>query len=566
MDREPSISANLKKGLGIIQSQGIGALIKKLGDRFSHLSYKDWIEKFDTLSNHDIELIKGRVQNFTKRPSFGIVLLPNAEQKVDFRSSKIAKTVKSLQSQIYSNWNLLIAGDSLLAETDELLQDISKLDSRIKIFELSDKSLNFDYIAKMYEGDQLSPNTLYLVAEHLQQNSPDIVYSDEDSIDLNGARSAPVFKSDWNPDLFKYRNYLGELTFFRIQSVGAFEARSPLEMLARIVEAIVNSGNSQSDNIAHLPFVLYHKSTQKREILQPRVAPKITHEPLVSVIILTKDKEILLRKCIDSILQKTTYKNYEIVIVDNGSTATGALKYLGELEAFPGVRVIKNNEPFNFSRLNNIGAEVAKGELLAFLNNDVEVIAPDWLSWMVAEIAAKEVGVVGARLWYPNNTLQHGGIVLGLGGIAGHALRGITKRDEPRDGFTDELSTVSAVTAACMLTRKSVFAAQSGFNERDLAVAYNDVDYCLRVQRHGFRVVYVPEAELYHHESATRRADYSGENIQRYKKECEYMRKEWGEALSRDPFFSPNLSLSGREINLAVPPRVKRPWRDNEAQ
>jgi len=562
VDRELSISANLKKGLGIIQSQGIGALVKKLGDRFCRITYKDWIEKFDTLTNLDITLIKERINNFTQQPSFGIVLLPKGQQKLDFRNNEIQKTIKSLQSQLYSIWNLLIPGDSLLSETDELIRDISKVDSRIKIFESSDRIFNFDYILRIHEGDEVSLHALYLVAEHLQQDSPDIIYSDEDSIDFNGVRAAPIFKSDWNPDLFKYRNYLGGLTLLRSKCAGAHESNLSLEMLNKVTQVRANSNDFSINHVAHLPFVLYHRAGNKTDILEPRVVPTIMHEPLVSVIILTRNKESLIRKCIDSIKQKTSYKNYEIVIVDNGSTETGALKYLGELESLPGVRLIKNNEPFNFSRLNNIGAQGAKGDLLAFLNNDVEVIAPDWLSWMVAEIASNEVGVVGARLWYPNNTLQHGGIVLGLGGIAGHPFRGITKKEKPRDGLSDEVRTVSAVTAACMLTRRSVFESLGGFNELDLPVAYNDVDYCLRVQQQGHRIVYVPEAELYHHESATRRADYVGENIQRYKKECEYMHQKWVDLISKDPFFSPNLSLSGREINLAAPPRVQKPWRD----
>jgi GT2 family glycosyltransferase len=571
LDKELSLTANFRKSFGIIQSQGIGAFIKKLGNQLNRISYEDWIKKFDTLTERDTALIKSRIKMFSKLPCFGIVLLFNDSEKVDFRNEEIRRTYESLRSQFYTNWNLLIDDSSLLSDTNELIENLRKVDSRIKLVGASEETLKLDYVTGLYEGDTVSPHAFYLAAEVLQKNSPNVIYSDEDLMDTRGVRSAPVFKSGWNPDLFKHRNYFGGLNVLRNESIWDLTKKSPAELLNEITQVRLTPCDCSQDKISHLPFVLYHKIVAKRE--DPKLAKQPyrvffensalsenSPEPLVSIIVLTKDKEFLLRKCIESIQKKTTYKKFEIIIVDNGSTEIGALKYLEDLKSSPDIKIIKNEEPFNFSRLNNLGAEVARGEVLAFLNNDVEVIASDWLSSMVTEVMSKGVGVVGARLWYPNNTLQHGGIILGLGGIAGHLLRGLTKRDECQDGFTDEVRTVSAVTAACMVTRRSVFVAQGGFNERDLSIAYNDVDYCLRVQHQGLRVMYQPAAELYHHESATRRADYAGENIKRYQRECDYMRKEWGDLIANDPFFSPNLSLHGREVALATPPRIIKPW------
>ena len=262
----------------------------------------------------------------------------------------------------------------------------------------------------------------------------------------------------------------------------------------------------------------------------------------------------LLANCIDGLLEKTSYKNVEVIIVDNGSTEEATLEYLER------VKVLRHDIEFNFSELNNFGVNHASGEYLGLINNDISVIEPDWLDEMMGHLVRPEVGIVGAKLLYENDTIQHAGVIVGLGGVAGHAFR-----HEPRHarGYDDRLilcQELSCVTAACLLTRKDVYNQVDGLDEVNLRVAFNDVDYCLKVRDKGYKVIWTPFAELYHLESASRGHDLSRDNIHRWQREYEFMRNKWRYALEWDPFYNPNLAITDEDFSLAQPPRLIHPW------
>jgi GT2 family glycosyltransferase len=282
--------------------------------------------------------------------------------------------------------------------------------------------------------------------------------------------------------------------------------------------------------------------------------------PKVSIIIPTRNAESLLRLTISSIVGKTTYPQFEIIVVNNRSDDAGTLKYFAELRS-NGISVIDYDAPFNFSAINNFAAKQATGTLLAFLNNDLEVISPDWLDEMATQALRPDIGAVGAMLYYPDDSVQHAGAVLGLtgpagkDGVAGHAFKGFKRGAEGQRNRMRLVQNYSAVTAACLVIRREVFERVGGFNERDLAVAFNDIDFCLRVRQAGFRNLWTPFAEFYHHESASRGLENTPEKLARFASEVTYMRRKWSAILDADPAYNPNLSLQHEDFSLSFPPR-----------
>jgi GT2 family glycosyltransferase len=281
--------------------------------------------------------------------------------------------------------------------------------------------------------------------------------------------------------------------------------------------------------------------------------------PMVSIVIPTRDRASCLRKCLDSIFEKTDYRNYEVIVLDNESHESETLEFLAALEKRERVRVERIEGAFNYSRLNNRGVELSRGSFIALLNNDVEVINDGWLSEMVSHALRPEVGMVGARLWYPNGTIQHGGVILGAGGIAGHAHVGL-RHEHGYFARANLAQNFSAVTAACAVVRRKVYVQLGGFDEVNLTVTFNDVDFCLRLREAGYWVVWTPHAELVHHESASRGFDDSTPKQVRCLAEIDYMKAKWGDKLRRDPFYNPNLSLGENLFTLAFPPRTTKPW------
>lgn len=462
---------------------------------------------------------------------------------------------------------------------------------RIRVIDPSTPILSFagndvfpgseEFVCFLQPGDRLTHDAIQRVAACVEgQPYFSLIYGDHDYLLRDRYRCFPEFKPDWNYELALAQFYLQTPIFVRTAVLRALlqhrtsECMNLSELLFEIYE------RCGSESIAHIPTILCNRpygnrERRREELAQHRQAvadhlrrtgqaarietnPEAHHglslhfatgedPPLVSIFIPTRNRVDLLRTCIDSIRNKTNYPRYEILVIDNGSDEPDTLRYLEEI-AGTRIRVIHDSRPFNFSALNNRAVSQARGEVLAFLNNDVEVITPGWLDEMVGIVVRPGVGAVGARLWYPDDRLQHAGVIL-VGGVAGHAHkflpRGLT-------GYCDRavlLQEFSAVTAACMVIRKAVFLEVDGFDPL-FAVAFNDVDLCLRLWTRGYRNVWTPAAELYHHESVSRGDDTAPDKIERFHRECAQMRERWGDLLRNDPAYNPNLAWDSCDFSL----------------
>jgi O-antigen biosynthesis protein len=568
--------------------------------------YALWIRRYDRLRWDDVRRIKKQIAQFRDSPLIS-VLLPVYNSNLKW----LRRAIQSVQDQLYLRWELCIVDDaSTNRKVWQLLQKYARRDSRIKVMRraqnghisaASNDALSMaegDFVALLDHDDELAPNALYFVALAFNENRElQLLYSDEDKLDARSRRSDPYFKSDWNPELLLAQNFVSHLGVYRtelIRRVGGFrigfEGSQDYDLTLRCIEQV------QPEQIKHLPWVLYHwrmadGSTASRATAKPyaqeaarravqehldrtgieaAVAPHYgmylrtkyalpAEQPLVSIVIPTRDRSSFLQKCLEGIFEKTDYRNYEVIVLDNGSREAETLEFLVALEKRERVRVERIEGPFNYSQLNNRGVELSRGSFIALLNNDVEVINDEWLSELVSHALRPEVGIVGARLRYPNGTIQHGGVILGAGGIAGHAHLGV--RHEPGYFARPHLAqNLSAVTAACAVVKRNVYLQLGGFDEVNLPVTFNDVDFCLRLREAGYWIVWTPHAELVHHESASRGFDDSTSKQVRFLAEVDYMKTKWGDRLRYDPFYNPNLSLGEDLFTLAFPPRTIKPW------
>jgi glycosyltransferase involved in cell wall biosynthesis len=566
-------------------------------------NYAEWIRRYDTLTDESRRNMRKRVEAMAQKPLISIVM-PTYNPKPEW----LIGAIESVRKQIYPYWELCIADDASTEKTTRpILERYAKEDSRIKvafreknghISASSNTALQLvtgEWVALLDHDDLLAEHALYSVADAINQH-PDVrlIYSDEDKIDKDCKRFGPYFKCDWNVDLFYSHNLITHLGVYRadiLADIGGFregmEGAQDYDLALRYVEHI------KSTQIHHIPRVLYHwrvhaESTAQSSDAKPyamlageralnehfhrkkiganaklvgygyRISYSLPDSaPMVSLIIPTRNGLQLIRTCVESILEKTRYPNYEILIIDNGSDDPETLRYFDELRTKERVKVTRDDRPFNYSALNNAGVKMARGAVVGLLNNDLEVISPGWLSEMVSIALQPNVGAVGARLWYPNETLQHGGVILGIGGWAGHAHKGFPKG---HPGFAGRMSLISgftAVTGACLIVRKDLYEKLGGLNESDLSVACNDVDFCLRLREAGYRNVWTPYAEFYHYESATRGYEDTPEKRLRFEKELHYMRKRWKNLLLNDPSYNPNLTLDYEDFSLAWPPRVE---------
>ena len=570
------------------------------------INYSDWVKRYDTLSATDISQMKITLAEQKHQPLISIVM-PTYNPKVGW----LIEAIESVQAQIYTNWELCIADDcSTNPKVRDALQLKAMGDKRIKlalreqnghISAASNSALALaqgEWVALMDHDDVLPIHALYWVVKTInQQPDAQMIYSDEDKINEQGTRLDPYFKSDWNIDLFYSHNMFSHLGAYRktlIDRVGGFriglEGSQDYDLALRCIEQI------DHQHIHHIPRVLYHwrvhaQSTAQSSEAKPYAAiagQKALNEhfqriglnaqsilldfgmyrtqyalpeklPLVSLIIPTKNAQKLVMQCIESILNKTTYPNYEIIIVDNASDDAQAIAYFKQLaDGHSNIRVIRDDRPFNYSQLNNNAVQYANGEWIGLINNDIEVISPDWLSEMVSIAVQKGVGAVGAKLYYPNDTIQHAGVVIGIGGVANHAFKHTDRDGLGYFGRAKLISSYSAVTAACLIVRKSIFLEVGGLDEENLKVAFNDVDFCLKVRSAGYRNVWTPFAELYHHESVSRGADDVPEKRQRFEQEVAHMRKKWQTDEFEDPAYNPNLTVDFEDFSFACPPRVSK--------
>ena len=572
--------------------------------------YDAWIKLFDTRTPADEAAIQRHAASLKLQPKFSVVMpVWNTPEKY------LRLAIESVIAQLYQNWELCIADDASTApHVAPILSEFAARDARIKVVtrkengriaKASNSALELvtgDFVALMDHDDVLPNHALYVMAVEINAHpDADILYSDEDKLNEDGRRVEPLFKPDWDPDRMYGQNYISHLGVYRtslMKDVGGFRdgynGSQDYDLALRVI------ARTKPERIRHVPFVLYHwrlfpgaqtfSSTQlgtatesahralrdyfavkgeKVEVMKAahhrtlyrvrRDVPKPA--PRVSLIIPTRDRLSLLEQCVEGLLKRTDYPDFEIIIVDNDSREPQTLRYLKEIVADKRVRVLRIDGPFNFSSLNNDAVRIATGTIIGFINNDIDVIHPEWLSEMVAQISQPDVGAVGAKLYYGNNTIQHAGVVLGLGGVAGHNEKYVGRLGPGYFGQLHFARSVSAVTAACMLIKRDIFEAIGGFDDVNLSVAFNDIDLCLKVREAGYRIIWTPYAELYHLESASRGSDdFDSEKRQRFLREVNHMLRRWGAILEQDPYHNPNLSLSLGSIALAYPPRLERPW------
>ena len=584
---------NIKKGILYLRHYGPKEFWVKLTERFQadDVDYEQWYENHKALPE---ELEKQKNEKWKRKPLISIVVPVYNTPQVFLR-----QMIESVQNQSYSEWELCIGNASPENKEMKKILEEYKNDARIKEVEIPENKgisqntnrameiASGEWIGLLDHDDLLAPNALYEIAKAVNEHpDPEVIYTDEDKVttDLK-EHFQPHLKPDFNLDLLRSNNYICH--FFvasrdLIKRVGGFRPEfngaQDYDLILRCTE--------QAKQIVHIPKILYHwrvhkastadnpaskmyafdagKRAIEEHLVRCRTKGTVQHtkdlgfyrvkyevcgEPLVSIIIPNKDQSEALKKCLDSIREKTSYRNYEIIIVENNSEEPETFAFYKKI-AGEKIKIVTWEGEFNYSAINNFGVRHARGDYLLLLNNDVEIINGDWLTEMLSHCQRKEVGIVGAKLYYPDNTIQHAGIIIGIGGVAGSVFVGLPRAFS---GYLHKASIqldLSAVTAACMLVKRSVFEQVGGLEEK-LKVAFNDVDFCLRVREKGYLVVYDPYAELYHYESKTRGAEDTKEKIRRLQTEIEYMRSHWIGLLKKgDPYYNCNLSLTKWDYSL----------------
>jgi glycosyltransferase involved in cell wall biosynthesis len=594
----------------VFRAGGLSAVRAKLAPRDFSANYADWVNRYDTFDPTSASTISKFISHLGILPKISIVMpVFNVEERW------LRAAIDSVRSQVYENWELCVADDcSTAPHIKPILEEYAKLDARIKItfrpenghiVKATNSALELatgPYVAFLDNDDELTPDALAAVICAINEHPEgELFYSDEDKKTETGERFNPYFKSDWNPELILSQNYVCHFTVMRTATVKrlsglrtGFEGAQDWDLVLRTADLV------GADKIHHIPHVLYHwrviagstaQSTsakpyvlaaqqravtehlERRGIAGGRVTideaisqlkvtlPVPVPHPLVSLVIPTKDRVDLLKQFLDSVLKLSSYSNFEFVIIDNGSTETETFTYFEELKSrWERTVVIRDEGPFNYARLNNRAVSAASGEYILLCNNDLEVLSSDWIEQLIGFAALPGVGAVGARLIYPNETIQHAGVVTGINGVAGHAFKGYPRHDVGYFNGAILPRTVSGCTAACLMLRKASFEGIGGFDEQNLAVAFNDVDLCLKLGAAGMRVVYCPYAELYHYESASRGLETTPEKFLRFEGEVATMKRRWGERLANDPYYSPNLTILTEDYRFAFPPRRAKPW------
>jgi GT2 family glycosyltransferase len=573
-------------------------------------SYDRWVKEFDTLSDSDRDGIRAHIRDLDYKPLISVVMTV-----YETPEWALIEAIDSVRHQLYPNWELCIADDASTAlYIGDLLSQASADDPRIKwvrrekrgnISAASNSALALargEFVAFMDHDDLLPQHALYEVVAALNRDPKfDIIYSDEDTIDRKGRRYLPYFKTDWNIELLLGHNLVSHLGVYRrtlLQHVGGF--REGLEGSQDYDVALRCADATDPARICHIPAVLYHwrrgygtasfseaqgarcfdaalrairdhldRRHEAGEVVPHPIGPQWSRvirpipcpAPLVSLIIPTHDRADLLSRCINGLLKRTEYPEIEVLIVDHESELPETFDLFEDLKLDPRVRIISCSGAFNYSAINNKAVAEARGSIVGLINNDIDVINSDWLSEMVSLAVLDKVGAVGAKLIYPNSRVQHGGVAVGVGGIANHFNHATPRWSPGYFGRNVLTSSVSAVTGACLIVRKAVFEEVGGLNEKDLPVAFNDVDFCLKLRKKGYRNVWTPHAELYHYESASRGTDTTPGKLARFKAETQYMLDTWGCELQRDLFYNDNFSIEiGKFFQLAFPPRRQKPW------
>lgn len=604
-------------GIAYVQYRMFGArwlLQKRLAEAWSRLrrqpletrgsGYADWWNRYGAISAQDLERQAGDEALQREGPLFSVIM-PTYRPELEL----IKAAVHSVQAQSYPRWQLCICDDA--SGDDSLRQYLEELaagDDRIvacyrsengHISAASNDALALatgDFVGFLDHDDLLAPDALYQYAQAIRANPKlEMLYSDEDLVSESGAPVNGHFKPDWNPDLARSINYLCHFLVIkrdRVAQVGGlregFEGAQDYDLIQRVAELL------DADAIHHIPRVLYHwraaagstasgvdnkpyaahaglralaETVERLQLHAVAEASEITTAyrvryllpdpaPSVTIVVPTRDELRVVKNCVRSVLDGTHYPNFEVVIVDNGSRQTETLDWLTTIVEDSRVRVLGWDHPFNFSAINNFAVSHSDSDILVMLNNDTELLNDGWLEELVTQAARPEVGAVGAKLIYANDRLQHAGVVLGLGadGIAGHAFKGRHRNEVGSLARTRLVQEYSAVTGACLAVAREKFEEVGGLDEDHLAVAYNDIDLCLKLRAAGYRNIWTPYAQLYHYESYSRGPDTTEETAGRYQAEAETMRSRWSHLLENDPCYNPNLSRGLYSYELAWPP------------
>jgi len=598
--RPREIRYALKRLIIVIQKAGILGALRTITNRFTPFSnsYEQWLQQH-RLTLLELNKMSTDLLTWDHRPKISI-LMPVYNTREDY----LREALDSVCAQVYPEWELCIADDaSTLPSVREVIEEYQQKDSRIKVVWRSENGhisaatnsalelAEGEFVACLDHDDLLAPNALYEVAKVLVEHPDiDMIYSDEDRLAENGTRYFPHFKPDWSPDLFLGTMYTTHLAVYRksiLLNLGGFrkgfEGAQDWDLVLRLTE--------KTSRIYHLPQVLYswrcgegstaHLSSNKsyaytaaqRAITEAlnnkgiharvkevdgfpgffRIQRFLTGNPKISIIICSRDKANYSERCVKSIFEKTKYQNFEVLLIDNNSRNQETFRmYERWLALEPDrFRVHKLDIPFNFSLLNNQGVELASGDIVLLLNNDTEVITPEWLEWMAVEAQREEIAAVGAVLLYPNNTIQHAGIVLGISGWAGHVHRGFPAESPGYQGRLLVPSNYSAVTGACMMMRKELYQKLGGLDPH-LAVAGGDVEICLRANQQGLRNLLLPDVRLYHYESITRGYEDNSEKRARFVREIRYVHQRWPDQMARDPYYNPNLSVEREDYSVSL--------------
>ena len=578
----------------------------KLKKKAEKNNYQRWLKQYDTLTLKKRNSTVAAINTMEAQPLISIImslrkpLIPLLEQ-----------ALQSVKAQLYPNWEICIAVDELKdQEAYQTIKRYAAQDSKITcIFKKNSCSLSESinasltvasgtYFTILEQEDMLSPLALYYIAREINRYPESgLLYSDEDAINGEGTRRDPYFKPDINYELFLCQNMIGHLCAYKtsiVTSIGGFQngyaGSEEYDLALRVFEEL------KPEQIRHIPHLLYHKrvmdsgrSTKsdreqqrhtsallainhhfKRRVIQATAEAseevpgcnRIRYtlplqQPSVDIIIPTKNMAQLLRICILTILAKTTYKNYTITIIDNGSTEEDTLSLLSHWQTDSRIRIIRDNEtPFNYSKLNNRAVQSCEADYVCLMNNDIEIITPEWLSEMVGHALQSGVGAVGARLWYPNATIQHAGMIVGIKNGTGHVHKHLSKGNPGYCSRASLQQNFSIVTGACLLLSRKNYISVNGLNETELAIGFNDTDLCLKLIEKKLRNVWTPYAEMFHHESISRGHDNTPEKKQRAKKELLYIQKRWGNIIRHDPAYNPNLTIESVDFSLAWPPRI----------
>lgn len=596
---------NIQKGLRYLKHFGLKEFLVRLSERMEpeEVPYGPWYEEHRAKPE---ELERQRKQslaweNFSGGEESACVFsiaVPVFRTPAKF----LCEMIESVRSQSFPFWELCLANaDPEDREVVEILERYCREDRRIRVKNLKENKgisentnaalamARGEFVGLLDHDDLLAPDALYEMAARLEKDGGiDVFYTDEDKVTTDlSEHFQPHLKPDFNLDLLRSNNYICHFFVVRreiAERIGGFRPEfngaQDYDFIFRCTE--------EAEKIVHIPRILYHwrvhsastadnpaskmyayeagkraiegnlERSGVRGVVSLRqdygfydVHYPVEGEPLVSILIPNKDQKETLMHCIHSVLETSTWKNLEILIIENNSEREETFACYRELEKDPRIRILTYpGKTFNYSAINNFGAQQAKGEYLLFLNNDIEVITPDWIEQMLGNCQRPEVGIVGAKLYYPDNTIQHAGIIIGIGGIAGHAFLGLARA---KSGYLHKASLqmdYSAVTAACMMMKAEAFRKAGGFEEK-LTVAFNDVDLCLRTVEQGWLVVYDPHVEMYHYESKSRGAEDSEEKLRRFQQEIEFMRTRWIRLLKDgDPNYNPNLTLSKWNYSL----------------